>query len=84
MIIRARQGEPYWYITSNCTGHLWKVEMAYDYHHEMDDTRYEKGNYFTSSNDADLFLVRIRDLFKRRWEDRPLLNDNYFETEHEQ
>lgn len=95
---RVQKGEPYWYITSNCTGQLWKVETAYEYHHDLDDARYNLGNYFNYVEEAEDFRKKITETFKERsvvqqkrvvvrlfdpHRNKTLVGEKFFETEHE-
>lgn len=71
MINRVNKGEPYWYITSNCTGHVWKAETAYEYNHDLDDIRYRQGNYFASIDEAEAYRKKISDLLWDRAQPNP-------------
>lgn len=56
----------YYFIDS--TGH---ADLSYEEFDEVDDERYEFGNYFKTKEEAELYAKKVHEIFKKK------LNNNY-------
>jgi len=53
-IIRSQLGDKYYFITS-----FFEVSSSVEQHDEMDTERWERGNYFISNSQAEIFINSV-------------------------
>lgn len=52
-------GQVYYYIAMNIDSTSFEIRSHWDYHHDLENKRYDMGNYFVNRSDA---LKRLSEL----------------------
>lgn len=63
---RVKEGEVYYYLTTNVEGTKMEIHNAYDFRHDLDNKRRDAGNYFESRADAYIRQSIIENFFQEK------------------
>lgn len=63
---RVKEGEVYYYLTTNVEGTKIEIHDAYDFRHDLDNKRRDTGNYFESRVDAYIRQSIIENFFQEK------------------
>lgn len=63
---RVKEGEVYYYLTTNVEGTKIEIHEAYDFRHDLDNKRYDTGNYFKHRGVACICQSIIENFFQEK------------------